>query len=440
MHGYEHQKKIFNDKLGNLLEKKIFTMLEYEAPMTHFFFPNACNVCHVYGKDVELKRCSSCKMITYCGRKHQIEHWPLHKDICRVLSDILKEKGKLYEPRTNMERKEAWLVVKTHLKRLVERKLGRTLTNHEMEMIQAPRSCEICHETDPQKLSNCNDCPFASFCNKHPQDSKHSEKCKANNIFLETHFVMLPPGEYFESNNYGKSIPRDMKEAIKLYESTYRFDKLFEPKRIWDIVLSDHISRVYTFLYVMEKLALPKTDKMTVHIIGSTLMELGTAYYWRRVLHHVKHLRHLKIVFIGPEIEVEYKMLFPCDRYTVNHRQLEVEYVGKLYASYAAEKSFKKPSCIIGFNLGIYASAPETDTWAPSIRVMAKLGCPFAWTAIHELESKCDRDRVSTIMGKKFKCSWAGENPFASWKLVRNVIMGDFFKFNQYLNIYEKIA
>lgn len=38
--------------------------------------------CVVCGSTGELKRCAKCKVVKYCGREHQVQHWTTHKITC----------------------------------------------------------------------------------------------------------------------------------------------------------------------------------------------------------------------------------------------------------------------------------------------------------------------------------------------------------------------
>ncbi|XP_066280658.1 egl nine homolog 1-like [Branchiostoma lanceolatum] len=46
--------------------------------------PEVTDVCAVCGAKSNLKRCSRCQGVMYCGREHQSQHWKQHKKICRA--------------------------------------------------------------------------------------------------------------------------------------------------------------------------------------------------------------------------------------------------------------------------------------------------------------------------------------------------------------------
>lgn len=45
-------------------------------------FPPKCAVC---GSKRDLKSCSACKVVHYCSREHQRDHWMVHKANCKIL-------------------------------------------------------------------------------------------------------------------------------------------------------------------------------------------------------------------------------------------------------------------------------------------------------------------------------------------------------------------
>ncbi|XP_043271136.1 uncharacterized protein [Venturia canescens] len=409
--------------------------------METFFYPNACYVCQLYGKEVELNRCPGCKMIAYCCEQHRKIHWPQHEELCQVINDIMKNNGTLYERYTNMKDKNVWFESRMKLIILVQRKLSRELMHHEMEMLHSPRCCVTCHETDPEKLNDCLNCPYVSFCKKHPKiDSKHRADCETLKLCFESNHVYIGFGNDFVSEKYGKKIPKTMDQAICLYKPSYTFEKIFRPEKIWSLIVADQISRVYTFLWSLKKLLRPKMEEMTIHVVGSNYIEIFTAYYWQRVIHHIKRLQKLDIVFIGPELENNSEKIKCCRDCVINHRRLNIQYVGDFYANFTTSQSFAKPDYVIGFNLGIHACPPENDTWAPSLKVLAQLDCPFFLTSFSASESKLDQERMNVIFGKKVKIFWTGRNPFSGWKPFWNFIDEEIFYQNQYLTIYETLV
>lgn len=54
------------------------------------YYANACIICSA---TQSLKRCTRCQMISYCGQLHQKEQWLKHKKLCKIISNMMKERG-----------------------------------------------------------------------------------------------------------------------------------------------------------------------------------------------------------------------------------------------------------------------------------------------------------------------------------------------------------
>jgi len=51
--------------------------------------------CHVCGVTINLRQCSKCRQVSYCGKEHQTKDWKTHKKICAPLSDICETAERL---------------------------------------------------------------------------------------------------------------------------------------------------------------------------------------------------------------------------------------------------------------------------------------------------------------------------------------------------------
>lgn len=41
--------------------------------------------CQVCGGMVGTMRCKGCRVVAYCGKEHQREHWKVHKKLCKEM-------------------------------------------------------------------------------------------------------------------------------------------------------------------------------------------------------------------------------------------------------------------------------------------------------------------------------------------------------------------
>ncbi|XP_043270720.1 uncharacterized protein [Venturia canescens] len=400
------------------------------------FFANACHVCQVYGKD-KVKRCANCKLIAYCSQEHQKKHWPQHKELCRGLRFWGKIENiyRFFGFCENTD--ESWRDARMNSIYCIKNLLGRELTVSERRMLAFPRCCEICHETDSLKLQDCGECPSASFCLNHPKDNEHSVKCKASTLnFQANNIPFTPVTDYMKlpSMNYGKSIPKNMDEVTNFFESFCPADKTVLPKELWKAVLASHLSRVYTFLYSIEKILWPKSSKLTIHVIGANIAEATSLSQWQYLLHHDESLEEIEIVFVGPEL-----LYIPVN---VKLPKMKMKTIGIMYEHFVATSLFTIPDFVIGFNLKIDESFHfGIDTWSQSIKTLARIGCPFFLTSTRFAEGlKKDRERINSILGKKCKPFWAGENPFPGRVPCREFPYDDFSYDNRYLAVYKRLG
>ena len=87
-----------------------------------FFYINSCQVCHIKHRVI---LCNRCKMISYCGEIHRKEHWPKHKDMCKViLGMMMKNEATNLFDKLKTNDVETWKRVKVDIMLKAQRKLG----------------------------------------------------------------------------------------------------------------------------------------------------------------------------------------------------------------------------------------------------------------------------------------------------------------------------
>ncbi|XP_043270325.1 uncharacterized protein [Venturia canescens] len=411
-------------------------------PKFKFFHPNACHVCQAFGKNIKLKRCSVCKKIAYCSREHQTEDWPRHRDICRVFNKLEEEGIPQIIQRDLKNRPESWMKTRLNLVQLIPKLLGRTLTRCELEMCVYARSCEICHETDFLKLRDCAECPDASFCIEHPRDDAHAANCETFRFSFEAFAVTasldFPDGVV--QQNYAENMPENMEQATALLLPHCPMNEITLPTKIWAAFVSRSLTRPYTFFFSMQKLRQPKLHKIRIHVVGANSMEMTHTHLWQILFHHDQFLEALEMTFVGPDLTTGSKKMELCGECSKRERKIDVRTVGNLYANFANGRFFTKPDYVIGFNLGI--SAHHFDaTWAPTVKVLSKLSCPFSITSYFANEARDNQGIIDSILGKKVKPLWTGKNPFASLQPARSADHDELFCYdNHYLTVYEKLS
>ncbi|CAL4063515.1 unnamed protein product, partial [Meganyctiphanes norvegica] len=59
-----------------------------------FFIAGACTECHkIPSEDVNIKACSNCRLVWYCGKECQKKNWTWHKVLCKATRSEAEEYG-----------------------------------------------------------------------------------------------------------------------------------------------------------------------------------------------------------------------------------------------------------------------------------------------------------------------------------------------------------
>ncbi|XP_033230929.1 uncharacterized protein LOC117182020 [Belonocnema kinseyi] len=300
------------------------------------FYPNECFICKATSS---LKRCSRCNMISYCGKEHQMQHWKFHKDICKEIFNILKEKGlsHIYENFRNSNSLK-WQKAKKIMSAEVQKRLERPLADYEKQMFKFPRACFVCHVSTQEALINCPECTNANFCQKHPTSPLHDQHCPQiqechkldlaflkENLPLEFEFLC----EYIIENtpvvkNKSQKLPTTMKEYL---------EKVKLPEKVGDVTkihLGEFLSIPLTILNAFQKQHQP--SKLVIHVDG-LIQKLSLPQSWEILLHLMPHLNNLKIVLTGysDNLNIKWKV---CDKCRKNKKKLMLKHVPLSYDQY----------------------------------------------------------------------------------------------------------
>ncbi|XP_043269830.1 uncharacterized protein [Venturia canescens] len=271
-----------------------------DDPTKHFhYYSNVCGMCQVYGEGIKLQRCSGCRMIAYCSKLHQSDHWPRHKEICPVLKTLMKGTDTIYGINKSWEDK-AWMKHRELLIALIIEKLGRTLSLGEFEMLAFPRSCQTCHETDPSKLTDCQECPDTSFCIKHPKDKEHLAKCKVSRLHFETNNAMVKKlcfAPYIK-----KYIPQNMDQAVGLHMSEFLSLEYPTSAEACVALYSERLTRAETFLYALKKLSRSELRCMTIHVVEADDEVLYHDFFIKYFMERDESIQELTIFYFCSDL------------------------------------------------------------------------------------------------------------------------------------------
>ena len=413
-----------------------------------FFYANTCHVCKSSGNETPLKKCSNCKMISYCGKEHQKQHWLQHKNLCRVLAEMLDETdmSNLLEDMHNVSMEE-WVKAKMNLMLLANLKLKRKLLPYEEEMFKFPKACAVCHETNSKLITYCPSCPSASFCEKHQNDLTHADICDKLSLCYDldiasTVFIRNPPRNVVPFHTEMAYLPSSIQHFIELY---FNEDKSLQLSMdIQTAHISEYLTRPLTLLHAMERLEYSTGSEMTIHIIGANMIELDGVEIWETLLHWLPSLSTLNIVLVGPELESNNEKVEGsiCDCCNDKNMKLNLETHGLLYKEYINSDSFIKPDIIAGYNLGIHECEnvdSDNDSWSQSVRILPEQKCPFILTSYTAEEAQKEHKRLCDILNKKVSYLYSEKNPFSSLRPHRDYETEGVYYQNQYVIIYRDL-
>ncbi|XP_071556536.1 uncharacterized protein [Temnothorax nylanderi] len=412
------------------------------------FYATVCHVCKGFGDGVLLKRCGGCRMISYCGQEHQKQHWKLHKPLCRAIQDVLRDYS-MDNPIITASSSGVTLEKKVNFMLLISNKLGRQLTLEESQIFDFPRECLVCHERNAQSLKDCQKC-VASFCQNHVNGIEHKNICAP----LELHFrsdLLFIRGETdfpdiccYLRHVTDKGKFQNMKDFINAY-----WNIPSDSEMLRNILIGQHsmyLTRPLTLFHAMRLLNyVPKSKAIVIHVVGANCVEEFGLIRWDVLPRLIGTVMSVTIIMIGPELLKIHRLSeYVCSNCLLSENEnLTFDFYDMLYENYARSPSFVKPDLVVGFDLYIhkYELGSKEETWAPSIKLIAKQNCPFVLTCRFSLQYiKKESDRINTILGRKVNYLYSGENPFAGLSPFRNIAPEFVLYMNQCIVIYRSFC
>nr|CAH7712495.1 unnamed protein product [Callosobruchus chinensis] len=406
------------DFLAGLYPPEVYCMV---------YYPNVCHVCKTADKN--LKRCSKCKSLNYCSKIHQQIDWPIHKQLCKVITSTNKIIGNHKKENINFDDIRQ---IQSLRSILWEEQLGRKLDRFEQNMLQFPRICAVCYTENVE--INCEDCLIASYCSKEHQeihknlhkkyclqlklcmdlDIKYLDYCidqDAEKLFEDRNpWILDCDGTFCITDNIRK-FPTDLKGVLNYFN--VQGSSLDSMK---DVFKLDTIAAASLLMYCLEVFSLVKersfkNSQLTIHIVGADYTEVS--FYWDLIVQFcikwIKNITHLKFYVIGPEVKTN---TYKCDLGLV-------EFLGDLYHNVIDR--IDKPDIVVSFNNGIHEfCGTDTDIWHESIkRLLENSNVPLVLTAYTMQEIERDVAIVTNVTDGKLIMG-PEENPFKSLRPIRN--------------------
>ena len=383
------------------------------------FYPNECSVCK---STTNLKRCSSCNMISYCGELHQKNHWNNHQEICKILSSIKKQKG-ISHPYENLQGVDntRWKHERESLLLLVSFKIKRPLTIDEIQMLQFPRACFVCHDARQNLLKNCPNCPLISFCKDHPSSSLHEKDCRKIKAAydLET--------RPYSSEEMVSIIVKSMAISTRFYHEflkpptsmeEYLNQTISIPGHSERAITSEHVGFPLTIFNAFQKLKYFPPSEVVLHVGGSGKI-FAFSNSWEILLHLFPKINSLTIMFfeLSETTTTEPRL---CDKCISRRNKLTIVTLNVVFMQYVRERNYRKPNLIAMFDVNPPDKfGDQAMIWQMHLESWSKITCPLLLTTIKEKDHKFLTESLRTTPWHSLIC-YNGINKFAPLLPIRD--------------------
>lgn len=360
------------------------------------FYPNECYICKV---TEPLKRCTRCNMIAYCSQEHEKKHFPIHKEICKIIATLMKDNkvSHIFQDLKGVDSR-TWNQKRQQVLRHVNTLICRPLHKSERQFIIFPRVCYVCYDTRHSVLKNCPNCTWASFCNKHPSSFHHDKLCSSIQschkldvkINDDTYDAVVAA---VTATVNGTRVP----DSLKLPTSTKDFLEKFintKDEIPEDVMLlaSEYWSRPLTIFNGIQKLNISVSSKMVFLIAGADFFEHGIKSW--ELLHLFQNLIVLKVVILYQKEsqKVQGKL---CAKCCFKKKKLIVRSFPGGYHTSRKEENDQKPNIVAFFN----GEHPENDgdsyiNWAMRLSEWSKIPCPLVFTTVTEKKGRLLSDSL----------------------------------------------
>lgn len=290
------------------------------------YFPMNCIICkrgHLENV-LPLLTCSACKFPTYCGRDHQRVHWKTHKNVCKAITSLPVYSGEV--PQTS----SSW---KIYLSENLKAMRLRAMMNGDDDPfnIKDPTAlyswldqthCIICFSTPRLNksviLKACQSCGISAHCTSRQCIDEFSKYhtldiCERKYIGRAA-LVMVdqfqhPPFINCQTRISSLAFPSDWSEyfrdKLNDFESPFIPQFLSLPPVL--AMVSECLSLPLTILFGLHKTysnaEINVMKYMEIHVIGAGINDIeGANTRCHELLHWLPELRHLSVVFIGPDL------------------------------------------------------------------------------------------------------------------------------------------
>lgn len=390
------------------------------------FYPNACIIC---SGTTNLRRCSRCQMISYCSEEHQLEHWPEHKELCKIISIMMKERGvsHLYEKFRGTDL-HTWRKERMNIAEEAESRCSKTFQINDTFLFQFSRSCYVCYESRQKLLKNCSGCPAATFCNEHPSSPIHDKDCEK---IRESFEIARQLSDRIEKNGLkeSQSILTSVLHGITRLEPPISMEdfllKFANSERLsidndLKFLITQNFTTIFTVFNALQKLEMSNVSKLTIHMENQDDCE--ATELWEALLHLLPNLKQLRILFIDPLCQMFFsrKNFKVCEDCKKKGKTFSLGFLACSYDE-CLRGNYKEPDLLVYTDIADSEKKDYSERKrAPGLlKLWSKTKCPLVTTTfIEEYQEEMKNTIKSTLGDVEF--FYEGFNPFKSFIHLRN--------------------
>ncbi|KAK7455903.1 hypothetical protein VKT23_010942 [Stygiomarasmius scandens] len=194
------------------------------------------------------------------------------------------------------------------------------------------------------------------------------------------------------------------------------------------------LSMPMTILYALQKLngedeSWTKKDTLIIHILGASIStELMNAQLFEEILHRLPELKTLKLILVGPELNVQDSRpvdMDTCPDCRRKGRKRTHHHHTMLYHDYVSRQSarFNTPDLAVAFNSGASERGEDGvgpgDSWKETMKLLVEKKIPSVFTSFNESEALTESQMLREAGASLFLKDQLGpcRNPWGSMSL-----------------------
>lgn len=385
-------------------------------PMWNSYHPYVCNACKRGSwQNLNLLQCTSCRVVKYCCKDHQIKDWPSHKGWCKAFAGATKgesEEGPL-------DNYAAWYKRQEFTNMKISAKLGDMRHTDNAQIAFTRPHCRRCFRagrTPEVELVVCQRCCGIAVCKACLGNQEHAwrilhdenqQECDTYVSYLCCSGMIVEQGnplyassdtnctETFQPKDWFEYFARkgnDFDRGLQLPVSLMR---QMAPITCY---LTDCLTMPLTIQTIVGDLSLLTKTKLCIHILGADVMEQQFMTGIIELARNYSHLKHLDLVYVGPNLSSTKTTMFSDltmpDEAPV-HFHGSIQWIRGLYHEIITSE-VPEPNFFVAFNAGI-SDPSHLVHWRPTLELLRHKSIPFAITGFNFLEVSDDVKKLKAL-------------------------------------------